>query len=96
MQKRAVVINLKDNVATAVADLSAGSQVSFFLGQDVEQLTLNNHIPLGHKFALKDINRGEEIIKYGESIGSSIISIQKGDHVHVHNIQSNRGRGDRG
>jgi altronate dehydratase small subunit len=95
LQKKAIVINQKDNVATAVADLSAGSEVSFFLGQNVERLTLNDHIPLGHKFALKDINKGEAIIKYGESIGSSIFFIHKGDLVHVHNIQSNRGRGDR-
>lgn len=94
MQKRAVVINPQDNVATAVADLSAGSTVSFFLGQDVEQLSLLDHIPLGHKFALKDLKMGEEIIKYGESIGSSLTAIRKGEHVHVHNIQSNRGRGD--
>lgn len=94
MQKQAVVINQKDNVATAVADLAAGSTVSFFLGQDVIQLALNDNIPLGHKFALIDIKKNEEIIKYGESIGSSLAAINKGDHVHIHNIQSNRGRGD--
>ncbi len=94
MQKQAVVINLNDNVATAVANLSTGSTVSFFLGQDVKTLTLNDPIPLGHKFALCDIAPEEEIIKYGESIGSSLSPITKGSHVHVHNMQSNRGRGD--
>lgn len=94
MEKKAVVINTNDNVATAVTDLPAGSTVSFFFGQDVEQIMLNNNIPLGHKFAIADISKDEAIIKYGESIGSSVISINKGDHVHVHNMQSKRGRGD--
>ncbi|NLI90864.1 MAG: UxaA family hydrolase [Peptococcaceae bacterium] len=94
MQKQAVVINQKDNVATAVQDLTAGSVVSFFVGQDVEQLTLCEFIPFGHKFALCDIGKGQEILKYGESIGSALKPIPEGSHVHVHNMQSNRGRGD--
>ncbi|RNC28753.1 MAG: Altronate dehydratase [Candidatus Dichloromethanomonas elyunquensis] len=94
MQKQAVVINPKDNVATTVADLAAGTTVSFFVGQAVEKLTLSEIIPLGHKFALCDIRKGQEIIKYGESIGSALAPIAKGSHVHIHNIQSNRGRGD--
>lgn len=95
MSKQAVVINQTDNVATAVANLAAGSTVSFFLGENVETLTLNEAIPLGHKFALRDISKDEQIIKYGESIGSALKPISKGSHVHVHNMESNRGRGDR-
>jgi len=94
VQKQAVVINPGDNVATAVTNLSAGSTVSFFMGQNVEKLTLNDPIPLGHKFALQDLALGQEIIKYGESIGSTLSPVVKGSHVHVHNMQSNRGRGD--
>lgn len=94
MQKQAVVINKSDNVATAVTNLAAGNTVSFFIGQDVQQIILSEDIPLGHKFAIQDIADNQEIIKYGEVIGSSLTAINKGNHVHVHNIQSNRGRGD--
>lgn len=94
MQKQAVVINRSDNVATAVANLAAGSNVSFFVGKDVQQIILSEDIPVGHKFAIQDIGSNQEIIKYGEVIGSSLTAIMKGHHVHVHNIQSNRGRGD--
>lgn len=94
MQKQAVVINKSDNVATAVTNLVAGSTVSFFVGQDVQQLVLSEDIPLGHKFAIQDIANNKEVVKYGEVIGSSLTAINKGYHVHVHNIQSNRGRGD--
>ena len=95
VQKQAVVINSRDNVATAVANLAAGSTVNYFIGQDVEQMLLTEEIPIGHKFAIRDIDIDKEIIKYGEVIGNSLIAINKGQHVHVHNIQSNRGRGDR-
>ena len=45
-------------------------------------------IPAGHKFALKDINKGEYIIKYGEIIGRATTDIKKGDWVHTHNVKS--------
>jgi len=94
VQKQAVLINTNDNVATAVTSLSKGSIVNFFVGEQVKSLTLKNDLPFGHKFAIKDIFPGEDIIKYGESIGTAITLIKSGEHVHVHNMVSNRGRGD--
>ncbi|HHV65808.1 MAG TPA: UxaA family hydrolase [Peptococcaceae bacterium] len=94
MQSQALVINPKDNVATALVSLSAGQTIKYFLGKEIKELTLLDNIPRGHKIALQDISEGQEIIKYGESIGSSVIVIKKGQHVHVHNMQSQRGRGD--
>lgn len=43
----------------------------------------------GHKIALRDIAEGEEIIKYGYSIGHAVKMIKKGEHVHVHNVKTN-------
>lgn len=43
----------------------------------------------GHKYALKDIARGEDIIKYGSAIGRAIGDIKKGEHIHTHNIITN-------
>ncbi|WP_206684071.1 UxaA family hydrolase [Pontibacter beigongshangensis] len=48
-----------------------------------------NDIPFTHKVALTAIGRGEPIIKYGSPIGSALVDIQAGEHVHVHNIGSN-------
>ncbi|MCD8180053.1 MAG: altronate dehydratase family protein [Firmicutes bacterium] len=45
----------------------------------------------GHKTALCDIERGQEIIKYGYPIGHAICDIKKGEHVHTHNIKTNLG-----
>ena len=43
----------------------------------------------GHKYALKDIAAGENIIKYGNPIGHATQEIHKGDHVHSHNVKTN-------
>ncbi len=43
----------------------------------------------GHKIALRDIKDGEDIIKYGYSIGRAVGDIKKGDHVHIHNVKTN-------
>lgn len=43
----------------------------------------------GHKYARTDIKSGEDIIKYGQSIGHAICDIKKGEHVHTHNMATN-------
>ncbi len=43
----------------------------------------------GHKFALFDIKKGENIIKYGSPIGHATEDIRKGEHVHTHNTKTN-------
>ena len=43
----------------------------------------------GHKYALRDIKCGEDIIKYGNPIGHAICDIKKGEHVHTHNVKTN-------
>ncbi len=43
----------------------------------------------GHKYAVRDIAQGENIIKYGEAIGHAVCSIKKGELVHTHNLKTN-------
>ena len=43
----------------------------------------------GHKYALRDIAKGENIIKYGNPIGHATEDIKKGEHVHTHNVKTN-------
>ena len=43
----------------------------------------------GHKYALKDIKTGENIIKYGNPIGHATVDIKAGEHVHTHNVKTN-------
>lgn len=95
MQKQAVVISVKDNVATVVDDFKKGTQIHFFWGDQEQSVQILQDIPLGHKIAIHQISKGEEIIKYGESIGEATLNIKAGEHVHVHNMESLRGRGDK-
>ena len=85
-----IIINEKDNVATALKVLHAGVKVSVELQGVVQKIRLLSDVPMGHKFALKDIEEGEAVIKYGEPIGKSTTKITRGEHVHVHNVVSQK------
>jgi altronate dehydratase small subunit len=91
---KAVILNAKDNVATALADLKAGDTLELGAGEKSLSIRLNAPVPFGHKFSLADIEAGASIIKYGEAIGIASAAIKPGDYVHVHNVASARGRGD--
>ncbi len=43
----------------------------------------------GHKYALRNIQAGENIIKYGQPIGHATEDITVGEHVHSHNMKTN-------
>jgi altronate dehydratase len=87
-KKRVMVIYEKDNVAVALEPINAGTVVSVEIKSRIEKIRLLSNIPMGHKFALKDMGEGEAIIKYGEPIGQSTVRILRGEHVHVHNVIS--------
>ena len=95
MEKQAVVITPKDSVAVATIDLKKGQVAKMFIGEKVLEVTLKDDVKFGHKFAIKDIAKGEHVLKYGESIGTATRDITVGEHVHVHNVESDRGRGDK-
>ncbi|MDD2573539.1 MAG: UxaA family hydrolase [Bacillota bacterium] len=85
-----LVINEKDNVGIALADLPEKSEVK--AGEHI--VSVKERVPFGHKVSLRDIKKGEKIIKYGEVIGEAIEDIKAGSHVHIHNMAGLRGRGD--
>ena len=90
----AIALRAADNVATAVQDLVPGQVAMVRLDRDVNQVVISEEIPYGHKFSVRFIQKGEEILKYGEVIGRATVDIQSGYHAHVQNIESLRGRGD--
>jgi altronate dehydratase small subunit len=99
--RRRLIVRLHpaDNVATALAPLASGTVQSLppegaHQSGTVRELTICDDIPFGHKVALEAIGAGESIRKYGEVIGRAAVDIPPGRHVHVHNIESQRGRGD--
>ncbi len=96
MTLRALIIHPRDNVANLIGPGSKGQSVDCSVeGQDqTTQVTLLDDIPPNHKFAPVDIRAGQTIVKYGLDIGRASCDIRRGQYVHVHNIESNRGRGD--
>ena len=94
MDLDAIIINKEDNVATALQDLKTGQIARARLNSDIIDVMIAMSIPYGHKFAVKNIVKGEPIIKYGEIIGSATENIFIGEHAHIQNIESKRGRGD--
>lgn len=91
---RAIVLNSSDNVATLIDDASAGAKVKL-AGESSEQIKILADIPYGHKCAVVPISCGDNILKYGQVIGRATADIPVGDHVHIHNVEALRARGDR-
>jgi altronate dehydratase small subunit len=92
--KRAICANQRDNVATLIDHAKEGEGIMVELDSTSYEITLQKTIPIFHKIALRDISEGETVLKYGEAIGKASKAIKKGDHVHVHNVDSSRGRGE--
>lgn len=85
MNTKYLKINPADNVAVAIETLKAGETVRI----DNQQITLNEDIPAGHKFALTNLTEGENIVKYGYPIGHARKAQKPGDWMNEHNIQTN-------
>lgn len=92
---KALVMNAADNVATVLEEVAPGTEVALTVGDEKLAVRVTEKIRFGHKFAIRAIPRGEPILKYGQTIGVATAEIPAGRHVHVHNLESTRGRGDR-
>ena len=77
-------ISERDNVYVLLRPLTEGTP--FRVGD--QTIVCEASLGLGHKIAACNIASGEKIIKYGAPIGSAIRDIRMGEHVHLHNIQS--------
>lgn len=82
-----------DNVGVVVVEgLKAGTDMLCVVTEDNSdfRLTAKADVPIGHKVALTDLAEGDTIIKYGEDIGKMVAGVEKGGHVHVHNLKTKR------
>ncbi len=73
-------IHDKDNVMVALRNLKKGDVVN--------GIVLLNDIPKGHKFACVDIEKHSFVNKYNAPIGKATTTIKKGEHVHIHNVET--------
>jgi len=90
-----VVDEEKDNVANILSnDIKKDMVVPVVVKGKELEIKVSSDIPYGHKVAIYPIKTGDTILKYGLSIGRAIVDIGVGEHVHIHNIEPLRGRGD--
>lgn len=83
--KEFIKINECDNVIIALRDYKKDEVIDL----EDEKITLLEDINRGHKIAIKNINKGENIVKYGLPIGYALEDIKIGSWVHTHNTKTN-------
>lgn len=83
--KEFIKINECDNVIIALRDYKKDEVIDL----EGEKITLLEDINRGHKIAIKNINKGENIVKYGLPIGYALEDIKIGSWVHTHNTKTN-------
>ncbi len=88
----AIAIDPRDSVAVVLRDIAAGETVTVRVDGRNETLVAVDAVALGHKIARGATGKGAPVLKYGETFASATRDIAVGQHVHVHNVTSNRAR----
>ena len=82
MEIRAWQVDNNDNTAIVTSEAKRGDRI---ISGNISFTALDD-IPLGHKVALSDIKKGQDVIKYGVPIGRAASDINMGAHLHTHNL----------
>lgn len=88
-----LVHNRADNVGVVVVEgVCAGQDLlGVCLEDDSDfRVTARHDTPIGHKVALADLADGQDVTKYGETVGRMVAGAARGDHVHTHNMKTKR------
>jgi len=95
MQHGILMHETSDDVGVAVMDLKAGSEIGVVTleGAPVGTVVMAEDVPLGHKVAMTAMPAGHKLLKYGRPIGQTTGAINKGAHVHTHNLKTMRWQG---
>lgn len=88
MKVNALLMDERDNVVTCVEEIPAGATVTYQDGDQVCTVRAEETIPYCHKIALQDLGAGDDVMKYGESLGKLISPVSKGHWVNDNNLKS--------
>ena len=80
--KPALRLHPSDDVAVALVPLARNRSIE--IGRQAVRLSAD--ITPGHKFALRRVEVGQPLRRYGQVIGFATRPIAPGDHVHSHNL----------
>src|SRR5689334_1322029 len=81
-ENSAIHLHPSDNVAVARVPIPSGAE----LRVDGIRLITRDPIPAGHKVALRMLEPGEMLLRYGQAIGRAKVAIEPGQHIHTHNL----------
>lgn len=86
---RAFIVCTADTVATLLEDAPKGARVRLIgeSGAGAEVVVVEN-LPSAHKVALRAMEPGGPVIKFGHRIGHATRGISPGEWVHLHNCAS--------
>lgn len=79
-----ILLHPDDNIVVCVAHIYAGDEISI----DATSVKMPQDLEVGHKLARRDLAVGDKIYRYGAPIGSMTQAAAMGEHVHMHNMQS--------
>jgi hypothetical protein len=79
-----LLLHPDDNILVARRDIAAGERVDL----DGETLVIPAAVELGHKLARRALPAETRVLKYGAPIGSLKAAVNRGEHVHLHNLRS--------
>ncbi len=85
-----LLLDPRDTVAIALVPLQPGTPVEVARAGETVRVVAETVIPFGHKIAVAPMRAGDPVVKYGEVIGIATRPIPPGQHVHVHNVRSDR------
>ena len=78
----AIQLHPDDNIAVARVPIPAGAELHI----GGVHIVTREAIPAGHKVALRQLQTGQMVLRYGQSIGRAGHLIEPGSHVHSHNL----------
>ena len=76
----------KDTAAVVAGAVKKGDVVLCRRGGKIIEIPALEDIPIYHKISLKNMKKGEAVIKYGEAIGRLLEDVGCGGYIHIHNL----------
>src|SRR5690606_5772626 len=80
-----LLLHPDDNVLVCVSPIAEGQ----LLPIDGNWIPSPQSVGVGHKLARRPLVMGDKVYRYGAPIGSVTQAVAQGEHLHMHNMQSN-------
>src|SRR4051794_22821728 len=84
-----VQLHSKDDVVISLHEVHQGENLQIQTEENgIINIPIQEDIPKGHKILVRPVNKGEDVLKFGYSIGKAKRDISVGEWVHTHNLET--------